>query len=122
MSGNASLAHYSAPADGGATLKSSTLFLLDSGGQFSRGGTTDTTRTWCFQKPTSERRRLATSVLKAHIAVAQQVFPVGTLGHALDSACHIGSLAALCTGRSSGGGAGSGAKASMKCMGGEAPA
>jgi Xaa-Pro aminopeptidase len=87
--GNASLAHYSAPADGGATLKSSTLFLLDSGGQFSRGGTTDTTRTWCFQKPTSERRRLATSVLKAHIAVAQQVFPVGALGHALDSAARL---------------------------------
>ena len=87
--GNASLAHYSAPADGGATLKPSTLFLLDSGGQFSRGGTTDTTRTWCFQTPTSEHRSLATSVLKAHIGVAQQVFPVGTLGHALDSAARL---------------------------------
>lgn len=87
--GNASLAHYSAPADGGALLKSSTLFLLDSGGQFSRGGTTDTTRTWCFEVPTSEHRRLATSVLKAHIAVAQQNFPVGTLGHALDSAARL---------------------------------
>ena len=87
--GNASLAHYSAPADGGATLKPSTLFLLDSGGQFSRGGTTDTTRTWCFRPPTPEHRRLATSVLKAHIAVAQQVFPVGTLGHALDSAARL---------------------------------
>ncbi len=87
--GNASLAHYSAPADGGATLKPSTLFLLDSGGQFSRGGTTDTTRTWCFQTPTSEHQSLATSVLKAHIAVAQQVFPVGTLGHALDSAARL---------------------------------
>ena len=31
------------------SLKPSTLFLLDSGGQFSRGGTTDTTRTWCFR-------------------------------------------------------------------------
>jgi len=87
--GNASLAHYSAPADGGATLEPSTLFLLDSGGQFSRGGTTDTTRTWCFQTPTSEHRSLATSVLKAHIAVAQQVFPAGTLGHALDSAARL---------------------------------
>ena len=87
--GNASLAHYSAPADGGATLKPSTLFLLDSGGQFSRGGTTDTTRTWCFQTPTSEHRSLATSVLKAHISVAQQTFPAGTLGHALDSAARL---------------------------------
>jgi len=87
--GNASLAHYSAPADGGATLEPSTLFLLDSGGQFSRGGTTDTTRTWCFQTPSSEHRSLATSVLKAHIAVAQQVFPAGTLGHALDSAARL---------------------------------
>ena len=37
----------------------------------------------------SEHRSLATSVLKAHIAVAQQVFPVGTLGHALDSAARL---------------------------------
>jgi Xaa-Pro aminopeptidase len=87
--GNASLAHYSAPWDGGSILKPSTLFLLDSGGQFSRGGTTDTTRTWCFQTPTTEHRSLATSVLKAHIAVAQQIFPVGTLGHALDSAARL---------------------------------
>ena len=87
--GNASLAHYSAPEDGGACLRPSTLFLLDSGGQFSRGGTTDTTRTWCFEPPTGERCRLATSVLKAHIAVAQQVFPSGTLGHALDSAARL---------------------------------
>lgn len=87
--GNASLAHYSAPADGGATLKPSTLFLLDSGGQFNRGGTTDTTRTWCFETPSSEHQSLATSVLKAHIAVAQQVFPAGTLGHALDSAARL---------------------------------
>ena len=87
--GNAALAHYSAPEDGGARLRPSTLFLLDSGGQFSRGGTTDTTRTWCFESPSAERRRLATSVLKAHIAVAQQVFPAGTLGHALDSAARL---------------------------------
>ncbi|MEK9577396.1 MAG: M24 family metallopeptidase, partial [Halieaceae bacterium] len=87
--GNAALAHYSAPEDGGACLRPSTLFLLDSGGQFSRGGTTDTTRTWCFEPPSAERRRLATSVLKAHIAVAQQVFPTGTLGHALDSAARL---------------------------------
>ncbi len=87
--GNASLAHYSAPEDGGACLRPSSLFLLDSGGQFSRGGTTDTTRTWCFEPPTTERRRLATSVLKAHIAVAQQVFPKGTFGHALDSAARL---------------------------------
>ena len=86
---NASLAHYSAPEDGGARLHPSSLFLLDSGGQFSRGGTTDTTRTWCFEPPTPERRSLATSVLKAHIAVANQVFPEGTFGHALDSAARL---------------------------------
>lgn len=87
--GNASLAHYSAPEDGGARLWPSSLFLLDSGGQFSRGGTTDTTRTWCFEPPSAERRCLATNVLKAHIAVAEQVFPTGTLGHALDSAARL---------------------------------
>ena len=46
-------------------------------------------RTWCFEPPSGERRRLATSVLKAHIALAQQVFPKGTFGHALDSAARI---------------------------------
>ena len=83
--GNASLSHYAAPQTGGAAIDVNTVFLLDSGGQFKRGGTTDTTRTWCFSPPPDDIVKASTTVLKGHIALAKQVFPVGTYGHALDA-------------------------------------
>ena len=83
--GNAALSHYVAPQTGGAAIDVNTVFLLDSGGQFKRGGTTDTTRTWCFAPPPDHVVKASTTVMKSHIALARQVFPVGTFGHALDA-------------------------------------
>ncbi|MEM8492118.1 MAG: M24 family metallopeptidase [Pseudomonadota bacterium] len=82
---NAAYAHYAAPPDGGRTIGRKSVFLLDAGGQFRQGGTTDTTRTWCFTEPEHQVRRDATLALKGHIALARQVFPDGTLGHSLDA-------------------------------------
>ena len=84
--GNASLAHYAAPENGGAAIDADTIYLLDCGAQFSRGGTTDTTRTWCFGSASEDVVKAATIVLKGHIALATQAFPAGTFGHALDAA------------------------------------
>ncbi len=82
---NGAMAHYAAPADGGKPIGQRSIFLLDSGGQFRNGGTTDTTRTWCFDTPPAEVLHDATLALKGHITLASQVFPDGTFGHSLDT-------------------------------------
>lgn len=82
---NGAMAHYAAPADGGNRIGAASIFLLDSGGQFRDGGTTDTTRTWCFSSPPADVLHDATLALKGHITLASQVFPDGTLGHSLDT-------------------------------------
>ncbi|MFG0319966.1 MAG: M24 family metallopeptidase [Planctomycetota bacterium JB042] len=60
------------------------LFLIDSGIQVD-GGTTDDTRTVIVGAPTEEQRRRYTLVLKAHVRAANQSFPTGTTGVALDA-------------------------------------
>ena len=89
VGGNASLAHYAAPETGGAKIEGQTIYLLDCGAQFNRGGTTDTTRTWCFEPAPDAVRKSATIVLKGHIALVTQMFPSGTFGHALDAAARM---------------------------------
>ena len=59
------------------------LYLVDSGGQFS-DGTTDITRTVAIGIPSEEQRRMFTLVLKGHIALSQATFPKGTTGAQLD--------------------------------------
>ena len=59
------------------------LYLVDSGGQFS-DGTTDITRTVAIGIPSGEQRRMFTLVLKGHIALSQAIFPKGTTGAQLD--------------------------------------
>ena len=44
------------------------IFLCDSGGQY-KYGTTDVTRTLCFNKPSKKIKDIFTRVLKGHIAV-----------------------------------------------------
>lgn len=60
------------------------IYLCDSGGQYI-DGTTDTTRTLHFGKPTATEKEANTLVLKGHIALDMAVFPKGTTGFALDS-------------------------------------
>jgi Xaa-Pro aminopeptidase len=94
---NGAIIHYHPPSEGSACLGHSSLYLLDSGGQY-LDGTTDVTRTLyygpCeFDEGTAdgavaaakfrEMRDAFTYVLKAHIALATAKFPEDTMGYRL---------------------------------------
>lgn len=83
--GNAAMCHYNhlnVPAPGELSMGS--VYLVDSGGQYS-DGTTDITRTVAIGEPNAEIRRMFTLVLKGHIALDQARFPAGTSGSQLDA-------------------------------------
>ncbi|MBL4869410.1 MAG: aminopeptidase P family protein [Robiginitomaculum sp.] len=81
---NGAIVHYRVSKATTKMLESGSLFLIDSGGQYS-DGTTDITRTVPIGKPNAEMRKCFTLVLKGHIALSQVRFPKGTTGHALDA-------------------------------------
>ncbi|MEZ5573976.1 MAG: aminopeptidase P family protein [Halioglobus sp.] len=81
---NAAMCHYSHLNGVPARLTMNSVYLLDSGGQYT-DGTTDITRTVAIGDPGPEARRLYTLVLKGHIALAQARFPHGTTGTQLDA-------------------------------------
>ncbi len=81
---NGALPHYHATAQRHATLSTSGLLLVDSGGQY-EGGTTDITRTIALGETTQEQRRDYTLVLKGMIALSRARFPRGTTGQQLDA-------------------------------------
>jgi Xaa-Pro aminopeptidase len=82
--GNAAMCHYNhlnVPRPGRLSMGS--VYLVDSGGQYT-DGTTDITRTVAIGDPGDEVRRMFTLVLKGHIALAEARFPAGTTGTQLD--------------------------------------
>lgn len=83
--GHAALPHYKVDEDSNIPIPPSSIYLVDSGGQYP-GGTTDITRTvWVGPgEPTAEMRDRNTRVLKGHIQLARAVFPQGTCGGQLD--------------------------------------
>ncbi len=83
--GHAALPHYKVDEDSNIPIPPSSIYLVDSGGQYP-GGTTDITRTvWIGPgDPTQEMRDRNTRVLKGHIQLARAVFPQGTTGGQLD--------------------------------------
>lgn len=83
--GHAALPHYKVDEDSNIPIPPSSIYLVDSGGQYP-GGTTDITRTvWVGPgEPTQEMRDRNTRVLKGHIQLARAVFPQGTSGGQLD--------------------------------------
>ncbi len=80
---NGALCHYNHMNGEPAQLVDNSLYLVDSGGQYS-DGTTDITRTVAIGEPSAEHRRMFTLVLKGHIGLARAVFPPGTTGIQLD--------------------------------------
>ncbi|CAM9717427.1 unnamed protein product, partial [Hapterophycus canaliculatus] len=80
---NGAVIHYAAQEETARSLGTDSLFLLDSGAQYT-DGTTDVTRTVHFGTPTQHQRRCFTLVLKGHIALARAVFPEDTMGSKLD--------------------------------------
>ena len=67
---NGAIVHYRANTKNSRWLSKKEIFLFDSGGQY-KYGTTDVTRTICFEKPSLRIKNIFTRVLKGHIAVYQ---------------------------------------------------
>ncbi|MCJ1318355.1 hypothetical protein MMC15_003683 [Xylographa vitiligo] len=81
---NAAVIHYKPEPGNCSTIDPKAIYLCDSGAQY-LDGTTDTTRTLHFGKPTELERKAYTLVLKGVIALETVVFPKGTNGLALDT-------------------------------------
>ena len=83
---NAAQCHYKVSEETNLPITPGSVYLFDSGGQYS-DGTTDITRTvWIGPgEPTPEHRDRFTRVLKGHITLAMAVFPQGTVGAQLDT-------------------------------------
>jgi len=82
---NAAMCHYNhrnMPAPG--SLSPGSVYLVDSGGQYT-DGTTDITRTVAIGDPGDDIRRMFTLVLRGHIALDRARFPAGTTGTQLDA-------------------------------------
>lgn len=81
---NGAMTHYHASPDHPHPLKTGTLYLFDSGGQYCEG-TTDVTRTVSLgHKPSAKQKEIFTRVLKGQIALMKAKFPKGTTGAQLD--------------------------------------
>lgn len=79
------IVHYSAKKGSDYTLTPDNIILIDTGGNY-LGGTTDITRTVSLtDAPSAEQKRDYTLVLKGHIAIQLQKFPVGTVGFQIDA-------------------------------------
>ena len=84
--GHAALPHYKVDEDSNIPIPRSSIYLVDSGGQY-LDGTTDITRTvWIGPgEPSAEMVERNTRVLKGHIQLDMQKFPDRTTGGALDA-------------------------------------
>ena len=87
---NGALPHYRATAEKFSYLDvkegEGGLLLIDSGAQY-QNGTTDITRVVGIGAVTSEHKRDFTTVLKAHIALANAYFPKDISSPAIDAIC-----------------------------------
>lgn len=80
---NGAVVHYRASSESCRRLVGDGLLLIDSGGQY-YNGTTDITRMAGVGVVSDEAKQDVTYVLKAHIALARAVFPVGISATQLD--------------------------------------
>lgn len=76
--------HYKASEITNTKIGKDSMFLLDSGGQYS-DGTTDVTRTFHFGTPTEFHRETYTRVLLGSIDLARAVFLKGTPDTRMDT-------------------------------------
>lgn len=81
---NAALPHYQPEPEHESQIRIDQCYLVDSGGQYLDGGTTDVTRSIWLENPSPEYCDAYTRVLKGYIAIDQQRFPAGTTGAQLD--------------------------------------
>lgn len=85
LGANSSIIHFSSPSKK-RMVKEDEFFLLDSGGYFSSGFATDSTRTiWFGNKPCSKAKEIYTLVLKSLLQIENCIFKQGTRGYGLDA-------------------------------------
>lgn len=77
------IVHYSADETSDVPLEPEGFLLADTGGHYMEG-TTDITRTIALGSLTEEQKEMYTTVLKAHIRLADAVFLQGAAGVSLD--------------------------------------
>lgn len=82
---NAASIHYDTQLGHPCYLKDEGLLLVDSGGQYIDGGTTDITRTISLGTLTREMREHYTMVLQAYLALEHAQFTAETTGRELDA-------------------------------------
>jgi Xaa-Pro aminopeptidase len=80
---NAAIIHYHATVKSNLSFRSNGIYLIDSGGQYKQG-TTDVTRTICFDKQNLSIQNIYTRILKGHLAVKNFKINKKTTGKKLD--------------------------------------
>lgn len=83
---NAAMPHYAATEEQYSILEGNGILLIDSGAQY-QNGTTDITRVIPIGIPNAAQKHDFTLVLKAHIALAETIFPENIAAPLLDSIC-----------------------------------
>ena len=82
------IVHYAVTQETDIPIDNSSLYLIDSGGQYHEG-TTDITRTIHLGQPTDQQKRHYTLVLKGHLAIRHLIFPDGTCGEHINALAHM---------------------------------
>ncbi|WCR53112.1 MAG: putative dipeptidase PepE [Wolbachia endosymbiont of Ctenocephalides orientis wCori] len=85
---NGAIVHYRSSKETNKVIQKDGIYLIDSGGQYI-DGTTDVTRTVAIGNQAGEQIKHYTIVLKAHIAIANAIFPQGTTAGELDILARI---------------------------------
>ncbi|WP_116964155.1 aminopeptidase P family protein [Fastidiosibacter lacustris] len=85
---NGAIIHYRSSKKTTKVINESSLYLLDSGGQYLEG-TTDITRVFHLGTPKFEHKHYYTLVLKGHLAIQNAHFPKGTKGEQLDTIARL---------------------------------
>lgn len=81
---NGAIVHYQPNENTNCSLEENQLLLIDSGAQY-LDGTTDVTRTLILGQPSAQQKEHFTTVLKAHIALANTIFTPQMSGRELDA-------------------------------------
>lgn len=92
---NGALPHYRATPAAHSEIRGDGMLLIDSGAQY-LNGTTDITRVVPVGNPSLEHKKDFTRVLKAHISMAETVFPENIAAPLLDAICRKPMWAELC--------------------------
>ena len=88
---NGAIVHYRSNSNTNKTIANNGLYLLDSGSQYFYG-TTDVTRTIAIGKVSNFQKKIYSTILKGHIAVASYRLKKTTLGKHIDKVARVSLL------------------------------